>query len=182
MKLPFLLFFCFTGLVSFAQELSNPNIFTTNNQLSNVDFYSGEAVSLSQYDGYLKPARRQFSVQQGNVYGEDNDKKINMMAMARRNDWQKKNGIVEMQFPSKQLQSINGSVQVYYGHQENFKYRTNFNLNYDGQGTPDGGIRNEVYKDVSQPTYNPYYFQGYNLYNNRRRSNNSSNFNFYITR
>jgi len=182
MKLPFIIVFCFFFSVSFAQELSNPNIFATNNQMTRVDFYSGQAVSLSQYDGYLKPERRHFSVQQGNVFGEETDRNINMMAMAQHKAWQKNSGIVEMQFPAKQLQSINGTVQVYYDPQANFKYRTNFNLNYGGQVTPDGGIRNEVYQNLSQPTYNPYYYQGYNPYNNRRRNNNSGNFNFYITR
>ncbi|SHI77824.1 hypothetical protein SAMN04488096_104221 [Mesonia phycicola] len=184
MYFKFFLFFIFIGFSSIAQEIENPNLFATNNQIIRADLYSGKAVSLSQFDGYIKPEQRHFSVPQGNVFGEENKGDINMMALAATEQWKQQSGIIDMQFPAKQLQQINGQVRVFYNAQENFKYRTNFNLNYYGQTTPDGGIRNEVYKDVSQPFINPYYGQRYNPYYNRRRSSNSSgaNFNFYMTR
>ena len=103
-----------------------------------------------------------------------------MLAIAQSENWKRKSGIIAMQFPSRQLQQINSNVQVFYSNQENFKYRTNFNLDYYGQGTPDGGIRNEVYEDVSQPIINPYYNRGFSPY--RQNRNRSGNFNFYITR
>ena len=182
MKFRFFVFIFLLGFFSYAQEWENPNIFVTNNQIIKVDLYSGQAVSLSQFDGYMKPERTQFSIPQGNVFGEDDDREINMMALAQTKEWQRKRGIVDMQFPARQLQQINGQVQVFYNTQANFKYRTDFNLDYYGQGTPDGGIRNEVYQDMTQPTINPYYLNNpyYPYRRNSRR--NSGNFNFYISR
>mgnify|MGYP000359629439 CR=1 FL=1 len=177
------LFVLLIGCSAYAQELEDPNLFETNNQILRADLYSGQAVSLSQFDGYMKPERTQFSIPQGNVFGEDDEGKINMMALAQTKEWQRKSGIVDMQFPSRQLQQINGQVQVFYNGQANFKYRTDFNLDYYGQGTPDGGIRNEVYQDVTQPMINPYYLNNNYYYPYQRSSRrNSGDFNFYITR
>ncbi|MBW2961401.1 hypothetical protein [Mesonia aestuariivivens] len=181
MKFKLLLFLLSFSAFGFAQELKNPNIFAINQSIISADLYTGNAVSISQFDGYIRPKQRKFSVQEGALFDESKNKEINMMAIAQSDHWKQKSGIINMQFPTKQLEQINGQVQVYYNNRENFKYRTNFNLDYYGQGTPDGGIRNEVYKDVSQPLINPYYNSGYRTYQ-RRRNNRSSNFGFYMTR
>ena len=173
------LFVLLIGCSAYAQELEDPNLFATNNQIIRADLYSGHAVSLSQFDGYIKPERTQFTLPQGNVYEDEYNREINMMEIAASERWKRQSGIVDMDFPTRQLQQINSNVQVFYNNRENFKYRTNFNMNYDGQRTPDGGIRNEVYQDVSQPLINPYYMRGFSPYQRRR---GSGNFGFYMTR
>ncbi len=78
------------------------------------------------------------------------------------------------EFPQRQLEQINSTVQVYYN-QTNFNQRTNVDLNYYGKRTLDGGIKNEVYEDVRQPLLNT----GYYLHRNRYDRNQPV---FYLRR
>ncbi|MDT0295125.1 hypothetical protein ACFQ3R_04760 [Mesonia ostreae] len=156
-----------------AQEFSGSNSFSfPNNGFDN--FISlRNATSLTHFYG-LQIKKREFSIPQGSVYGEDVKKTIDMQGMAWAKERQKQLAADRYEFPENQISQMNSNVKIFVN-QFNFDRRTNSDFNYNGT-TPDGGIRNEVYESQERPFYfTPYYRS--NSYH--RRSNRPT---FHITR
>lgn len=99
---------------------------------------------------------------------------IDIMSIAQERRRERQANIIQLNEPTKQMRDIESSVKVFQENR-NFSYRTEGTSKYDKR-TPDGGIRNEVFEDVSQPVINPYYH--YSPYYYGRPSNRSSGFYF----
>lgn len=182
MKYILIVIFLSVSLSSKAQELSAPNLSVG---LANIEGSNLFAIpALGNYSDSFR--FNNFNLPEIDVYGEKaalKKQSINMQAIGQMAAHEKRSNIVQMQFSSLQLDHLKSDVSLYYGSRENFKHRTNDNLNYLGNGrTIDGGIRNEVYQDESKSFVNPY-FGLYNRPYYRQHSNSNDNrVHFYINR
>lgn len=176
--LRFLFIFSFLGLglVSQAQELSSSNSLNFEIPKNSID---ASWIDSNYFDHqeftFFRPPRT-FSIPKA-VFDQpmaNQKEKINMLAIGKRAEIEVNRGSYSMKLPANEFQNKNSSIQIY-GNQ-GFSNRTNNDFNFSRK-TPDGGIRNEVYKDIRQPFINPYY----RLYN-RGYSRNYGRSSIYFTR
>lgn len=182
MKYILIVIFLSLALSSKAQELRAPNLSVGLASLEGSSLFMLPA--LGNYSDTFR--FNNFTLPEIDVYGEKaalKEQSINMQAIGQMAAHEKRSNIVQMQFSSQQLDHLKSDVSLHYGSQANFKHRTNDDLNYLGNGrTSDGGIRNEVYKDDSQPFINPYYGIYNRPYYRQHSNSNDNRVHFYINR
>ncbi len=100
------------------------------------------------------------SISLHNIDGQPDN--INILALAKARERFRQSKIGDNDFLARQQKQIKSLMQI---NQTNTPWgRTSNDINFYGKRTPDGGIRNEAYEDVSQPFINPYY-SPYGYYN-----------------
>ncbi|MDR6301409.1 hypothetical protein [Mesonia maritima] len=176
MKKIVLLFLLISSTWVSAQEFPNYNFESLQRSIDR-SFFMRSNPSLSPIT--FAPETGNFILPIVNIYATPETRELDMQAIAQARELQKKQGIVQMDFPQRQLNQIQSNTHVYFD-QTNFNNRTNNDLNFYGRQTPDGGIKNEVYEDNRQPFINPFYRSYNSPYYYRRRSNSGSG--FYFTR
>jgi len=159
-----------------AQEFPNFHFESTQRNV-NQGFYIRQQPSLTPVT--FAPQTGNFILPYINIYENPNSKELNMAQIAQTRLNQKRQQVVDVNFPNRQLAQIRNTTEVFFD-PSNFNNRTNNNLNYYNKQTPDGGIKNEVYEDVRRPFINPFY-RSYNSPYYRNNSNNSRS-GFYFTR
>lgn len=111
-------------------------------------------------------------------------KPINILAIARAQELEKRTQSRIFEATSRQLAQIQRQSRVYINNRDSY-IRSNSQLEFNSKLTPDGGIRNEAIRDIRQPFIDPFYGSyGYPYYNNSfnsfRNYNNRSRGGFYF--
>lgn len=155
--------FLFLGIIFYGQELE-----TGENAIPAEKSKIEEEIPLFQTMNLVSPASRMgpFQVDRYKIhfnlidisFSRDKETSIDILAIARAEEFERKSRIRDFKAPIRQLKQIRSQVQVF-GFQSAWG-RSNDNRQFDSRLTPDGGIRNEALRDIRQPFINPYPFYG----------------------
>jgi|GEM_PF-1152673 len=84
---------------------------------------------------------------------EEKNVALDIMAIARAEEFKRKSRIRDFKPPVRQLEQIRSQVQVFV---HPTIWQRSSERQFESRLTPDGGIRNEAYRDMRQPFINPY--------------------------